>query len=107
MSIDWTAWTEDHSAANFLVIFPEFTNAGTALIETRIAMAEEQTETEVWGDLYHQGVAWLAAHLLCLAPGAQDMRLGPEGESLYGNQRKRLGVTVASGYRVALAGLHS
>lgn len=106
--MSWTAWEASRTAATFKAIFPEFSRATDALVLSRITMAEQRTEVEVWGDLHSQGVAWLTAHLLCLLPEAKDLRLDQgDGMTPYGRERDRLARVVSSGYRVAVAGLHS
>jgi hypothetical protein len=105
-SDEWTAWEATQTPATFRAIFPEFTRASDAMISSRIVMAYARTESSVWGDLHAQGVAWLAAHLLCHLPGSQDMRRDSDGGTIYGDERDRLGRTVASGYRAAVLQLH-
>ena len=54
------------------------------------------------GDLEDDGVSYLAAHLLALAPSARDMRKGEKpGETMYGRERKILEAIVSSGFRTA------
>lgn len=99
--MSWTAWEAAQTPATFRVIFPEFTGASDALVESRIAMAAERTDAEVWGTLVYQGIAYLAAELLSLLPGAKDLRLEGGAESVYGRERKRLEGIVSSGFRIA------
>ena len=88
--------------AEFRALFPEFTGASDALIQSRLTWAEDRTPADVWGDKRDQGIAWLAAHFLALLPEAKDMRKGEApGETSYGRERKRLARSVASGFRVA------
>lgn len=96
------------TAAQFRAMFaPAFDRAPDALVETRLAWAEARTPVEIWGDLQEQGVAWLAAHFVAIAPGAKDMRKGGKASldsydsTPYGQERKRLNRTVSAGYRVA------
>lgn len=102
MSVSWDAWNADQTATTFRAVLPEFTRATDALIESRIAMAQERTPSDVWGVLQGQGILYLAAHLLAMLPEAKDMRKGePVGESAYGRQRTFLERVVSSGYRIA------
>jgi len=88
--------------AAFKALFPEFDGASDALVQGRLTWAEERTPAGIWGDKEDQGVAWLAAHFLCLLPGSEDMRKGEKpGETMYGRERARLNKIVASGFRQA------
>lgn len=98
--------------AQFRAIFPEFTGATDALIQTRIRWAENRTPVDIWGEagadpvaaptLRDQGVATYAAHFLALLPEAKPMRKGEKpGESMYWRERQRLNLIVSSGYRTA------
>lgn len=88
------------TAAEFRDLFPEFSKASDTLIESRISWAEDRTPSDIWGDKQTQGIAWLAAHFLCLLPEAKDLRKGEKpGETPYGRERARLNRIVSSGYR--------
>ncbi len=100
MSPEWTAWTAAMTAANFRVLFPEFTGASDAKISSRIARALTLTPEDVWGDLYAQGVAWQTAAFLSRDPAAQDMRKGGK-PSIYEEHRTFLNRIVSSGFRIA------
>ncbi len=90
------------TAAEFKVLFPEFAQTSTALVESRLAWAETRTPSDVWGEAQEQGIGFLAAHLLALAPQAKDMRAGEEkGVTMYSRERERLEGIVASGFRIA------
>lgn len=90
------------TAAEFKDLFPEFTGAANALVESRIAWAEARTPADIWGEKRDQGIALLAAHFLALLPEARDMRKGEKpGETMYGRERAALNVIVSSGFRVA------
>lgn len=101
--MSWDAWEASQTAATFRAIFPEFTRATDALIDSRISMATQRTPADVWGDLQAQGIAWMTAHMLALLPEAKDMRKGePAGETMYGRERAILDRVVGGGFRVAL-----
>ena len=88
--------------ADFLLLLPECTGGSTALSQTRLDWASERTDADVWGAKEDQGIAWMAAHFLCLLPEGKDMREGEKpGETMYGRERARLNKIVSSGYRVA------
>ena len=89
------------TSSEFIVLFPEFSSAPTALIESRIAWAEARTTVEIWGELREQGVGFLTAHYLALAPGGKAMGKGENaGETMYLEQRRFLEGVVSSGWRV-------
>jgi hypothetical protein len=90
------------TAASFKVAFPEFVTAPDAIVTARIGMAQRRTPAGIWGDLEDDGVSYLTAHLLALAPSARDMRKGEKpGETMYGRERKILEAIVSSGFRTA------
>ncbi len=100
----WEDWAADggQTAANFRLLFPEFARADTPTIESRIAWAEERTPADIWDATRPQGIAWMAAHFLCLLPSAKDMRKGEKaGETMYGRERQKLNRIVGGGFRVA------
>lgn len=88
--------------AEFKVLFEEFAGASDATVQARLTWAEDRTPLAIWGDNRDQGVAWMAAHMLCMLPGSEDMRKGEKpGESMYGRERARLNKIHASGFRTA------
>jgi hypothetical protein len=92
--------------AAFIVRHPEFADATlTALVESKLAEASRRTPSTIWGDLEDDGVALLAAHLLCVSPYGVSARLSPqdkEGQTTYGRERDRLEDIVGGAYRVSL-----
>lgn len=96
------------TAAEFRVLFPEFANAPTALIESRIAWALARTPEAIWGEHFEQGLAFMAAHFLAMLPEAKAMRKGEKaGETMYLAERKRLAKIVGSASAYRTAGLPS
>lgn len=96
------------TAAEFIVLFPEFSAAPTALIESRIAWALLRTPVGIWGDYQEQGLSLLTAHFLAQHPAAKDMRKGEKpGETMYLAERQRLERIVGSSAATRLAGLPS
>jgi len=97
--------------SEFLVRFPEFRNADHSLIDAKLIEARAQIGASVWGDLYDQGVGYLAAHLLSVAPTGQHARLIPasakasrdDSLTTYEREYKRLVLVVAHGFRVTNA----
>lgn len=63
------------TVATVEALAPEFT--GDARIETFIEFAAARLDPTVWGTLYSQGVAYLAAHLMAMAPTAGGAPPGP------------------------------
>lgn len=97
------------TAAEFKILFPEFSAAPTALVESRIAWAAARTPAAIWGtDYLEQGIGFLAAHFLAMAPEAKAMRKGEKaGETMYLAERKRLAKIVGSAAAYRVAGLPS
>jgi len=90
--------------ATFLVSFPEFSDAPTALVDSRLAQATARTDADVWGaERVDDGIYWLTAHLLAISPLARDMKncCLPNGETTYLAERQRMARAVASGFRLA------
>lgn len=72
-------------------LFPEFNTAPDQLVQSRLDQAELQIDPAVWGDRAGEGQAYLAAHLLALAPGGQFARLvSKTGETTYGTRYRDL-----------------
>lgn len=88
------------SLSEFRDLFPEFTLASDTLVQNALDRAALRTPANVWGDLEDQGHGYLTAHLLCILPGAKDMRIGKDGSNLYEKERKTLERIVSSGFRV-------
>jgi hypothetical protein len=93
----------------FLVQFPEFTNAVAAQVDAFLAAAELEVDRDVWDAKADQGVMYLTAHKLALSPYGNAAKMVPKkadtlhGETSYGTHYDAL-VTVVSlsaGCRVA------
>ncbi len=81
------------SIATFKAHFPEFADARAPddLIAAKLDEADNQTNSETWGDLLDQGILYLAAHLLATSPFGQQARLASsDATSTYGNRYDRL-----------------
>lgn len=75
------------AAGTWRSLFPEFNTAPDVLVQSRLDQAAIRIDTRVWGQRAGEGQAYLAAHLLCLAPGGQFSRLlSDKGKSTYGTQ---------------------
>ncbi len=93
----------------FVKRFRAFRKTDRDFVEEKIAEAQRQLSESVWGDLFDDGVGYLAAHLIAMSPGGEHARLIPRnakpvrGEALttYERQFKRLQRMVASGFRVS------
>jgi hypothetical protein len=71
-------------AADFLVEFPEFADAPTALIDAKLQAATYHVSQAIWGARYQQGVFVKAAHLLSMSPSGEKMRIAKGSkETLY------------------------
>lgn len=89
------------SSADFLVQFPEFEGAPTALVSAKLADAAGRTDEEVWGGLWSQGVMYRAADLLAKSPhGRKMMLVSNNGKSIYHEDLQAMIRRVTSGFRV-------
>jgi len=90
------------TVADFRARFPEFApGPDDATVQAALDAAYLRTPSDVWGVKQDDGAAYLAAHLLALAPQARDMRIGKDARiTLYMDERDRMARTVASGFRV-------
>jgi hypothetical protein len=70
-------------AAGFLLLYPEFTPAGTALITAKIAEAEEQVSDTFATDRRDYIVALQTAAILAESPQGRNARLDPKGRNIY------------------------
>ncbi len=94
--------------SSFVKAFPAFKKTSRDLVEAKIAEASREVDAVVWGELADDGIGYLAAHLMSMAPGGEHARLVPRnakvvrGEALttYERHYKRLVKMVASGFRV-------
>lgn len=69
--------------AEFLLRFPEFASAGTALVTANIAEAAARISGgEFPGATSDVAIGYLAAHLLWVSPFGSSMRLDSAGEEL-------------------------
>ena len=81
--------------------FPEFAETGDPIVAAALVRAEQRVDPSVWGEKADQGVAYLAAHLLAIAPYGQNARLAAAtGTTLYNEEFRRLQREVAAGHRV-------
>lgn len=89
------------SVADFKAQFPEFAKAPDDVVTVRLQWAYDRTPLDIWGDARDQGAAWYCAHFLAILPNGKDMRKGERpGETMYLTERKRMALTVSSGFRV-------
>lgn len=59
------------STATLKAIAPQFASEPDDSLEVFLSMAAERMDPEAWGNLYEQGAAYLAAHLLTLRDRGQ------------------------------------
>jgi hypothetical protein len=62
----------------FRQAFPEFADTDDTLVMQKLKAAETRIAAGSWGDSYNQGVMYLAAHLLSIAPSGEFARLKKE-----------------------------
>jgi len=88
----------------FLSRFPEFADdprqGDRDVIATTLKAAEQELNPSLWGELYQEGVLYLAADKLTRT--AVGERFRPEGASLsvYGQEFERLCRVISMGARV-------
>lgn len=86
------------TSSDLLARFPEFGGADTDLIDAAIADAVQRTNATAWGDLYTQGVLYMAAESLALSPYGRKMRLvSNEGETVYSRPLRTMKKRVSVG----------
>lgn len=88
------------TAASFKTAFPEFSSADSSLVTIKIAAAELQINTTVWGSRYDEGVMWLTAILLVSSPYGEPSRLSDDKtKTIYHENYLRLRNIVTIGLR--------
>lgn len=80
------------TAAEFLVGFPEFSAAGTPLVEAKLADADATTSVDAFAPAVRdRRVALVAARLLALSPFGRDMKLvSDDGATVYDDTIRRM-----------------
>lgn len=88
---------------SFKNAFSEFRKADSSEVEAKIGFAQQRITATVWGDKYDQGVMYLTAHLLSVAPAGQNTKLKPENaaKTVYWQEYERLRNSVVHGIRTA------
>jgi hypothetical protein len=61
--------------AQFITQFPEFQNSDAALVQAQLTAAALEQDPSIWGVLFDQGQAYLAAHKLALSPYGQNAQM--------------------------------
>lgn len=91
------------SVQNFKDAFEEYRKTDEATVAAKIRFARQRIDAGVWGDKYDQGVMYLAAHLLAVAPAGQNTKLKPENaaKTVYWQEYERIRNTVVYGIRTA------
>lgn len=69
------------SVSRFKKSFPEFRNTATELCEQKLASATLRIAERIWGDRTSEGIMYLAAHLLSMAPEGEQARLKSENRA--------------------------
>ena len=83
--------------------FSEFRKVDQAEIQAKLDFAQSSISQSVWRHLYDQGVMYLTAHKLALAPAGQNTKLKPENaaKTVYWVEFVRLRNIVTHGIRTA------
>jgi hypothetical protein len=75
---------QNPAAGSWRSLFPEFNTAPDVLVQSRLDQAALQIDPNIWGQRAGEGQAYLAAHLLAIAPGGQMARLvSKDGSTTY------------------------
>lgn len=75
----------------FLAEYPEFTSAGTTLIDAKLLNATYEISEEVWGDQWTRGVMLAAADMLARSPTSRQTPIGSrDGSTLYSKKLDEL-----------------
>lgn len=89
------------TSTEFLVRFPEFENAGTALIDAKIAEVDLRLAgLEIWKteDNRNLGIGYRVADSIALSPYGVNARLvNKDGSTTYGKQYDKLIAEMGSG----------
>jgi hypothetical protein len=91
------------SVQSFKNAFSEYRKADDAEVQAKLNFARQRIDETVWGDKYDQGVMYLTAHLLAVAPAGQNAKLKPEnaGNTIYKQEYTALKRAVTFGFRTA------
>ena len=75
----------------FRLAFPEFKRTPEATIKEKIRSAALRVNASIWGDKADDGIMWLTAHLLSVAPMGEQARLKLENRgTMYGVEYKKM-----------------
>ena len=88
------------SLSAFRTRFPEFNPASDAMVSAKLAEAEDDLDTTVWGDQFDKGHGWLTAHLL--AESGHGQGVNKDGTTNYGRRFGTLAKRVGRAYRLVL-----
>jgi hypothetical protein len=87
---------QNPAAGSWRSLFPEFNTAPDILVQSRLDQAAVRIDTAIWGQRAGEGQAYLAAHLLAIAPGGQFARLvATDGNTTYKTQYDEMVIQVA------------
>ena len=90
----------------FKIRFPEFSDADVPLVSQKLDQASRGMDATVWGDLFDDGQAQKAAHLLALSPYGQQsglrMGAGANQRTVYQEEFDKLERRVGGSYRAEL-----
>lgn len=88
---------------SFKQFFPEFRKTEDATIAAKLAGAQVQIATTLWGAKTDLGTLYLTAHMTSLSPAGQNAKLSPKENAMtvYGEMYEQLKRQVTMGFRTA------
>jgi len=87
--------------ASLIAEYPEFTNADTALVTTKISHAYKFVDETIFGDQADLAVTLYACHLIAMSPYGMEMRLQDKnGETTYLKLFNKEAILTGASYRM-------
>lgn len=88
---------------NFKNAFSEYRKTDDEEIKAKIRFAQQRINSSLWGDKYDQGVMYMTAHLLAVAPAGKNAKMKPENmaKTVYWHEYTALKNSVTYGFRTA------
>lgn len=87
--------------ASLLIEHPEWANASSALVDAKLATAQNLLDSDVLGDLYDYAVVLKTCQLLAISPFARDMKLSASnGTTIYDHALEEILIPAGTAHRV-------
>ena len=82
---------------DFTTEYPEFSEAGELMVQSRLDQAARETPEGVWGNFTDKGIMLRAADSLARGPSGSNADVDPDKETSYSVELKRWIVIVSAG----------